>query len=267
MDWHSLIQFRRISRTRRHAIFSGFIPEIVVPEPATFQGWRNLPSGPSTGGKAPVRVRDKRRWSWLITVLKIGLSVLAFGSRGVFCRSVGGMGTRGQPIDSLCRAVGFHPFGAAPAWWPALARNSRQAWRKSVAAGVGSALLHIRFLQCVSLGSSRRRCAASLVDLSPPAQREDRDQFGRAGSHRSNRGVALLVLATAPIFFARVGNTLADVYPVRSRLRGAGRHRRGRKSSPDACCVASVTNWRDSCSRSAARSSRFFSRRRLRCRC
>ena len=38
-----------------------------------------MSSGPSIGGKAPVHVRDKRRWSWLITLLKVGLSALAFG--------------------------------------------------------------------------------------------------------------------------------------------------------------------------------------------
>ena len=125
----------------------------------------DLSSGPNIGGKIPRHPREARRWSWLITLLKIGLSALAFGAvafsvdLSAAWEHVANQSKAYIGISALILSLQLLLGGLR--WHAILARLGANPSLRDF----GTALLHLCFLQRISLGSGRRRRPASMANL------------------------------------------------------------------------------------------------------
>ena len=134
---------------------------------------------PNIGGKIPGSARDKCRWSWLVTLLKVGLSALAFG---VVAFSVDLTAAWQHAANQSISFVGLSALIltlqlllGGLRWHAILARlGANPSLRELVRLYYISA-----FFNAYLWGAVGGRHAASMADLSPSAQRQNRDQLGR----------------------------------------------------------------------------------------
>lgn len=171
-------------------------------------------TAPDASGKNPIRASSSSRWSWLITLLKIGLSVLAFG---VVALSVDLSAAWERAANQLIPYVVLSAiiltvqlFIAGVRWHAILAQlGANPSLRDSVRLYYISAFFNAYLWGAIggdvlrAWMTYRRQLSAKIAVNSVVLDRI-----------AAIAGVALLVLATAPMFFARVGNTLPMYIPL-----------------------------------------------------
>jgi len=168
----------------------------------------------NNGGKVPDQGRESRRWSWLITALKIGLSVFAFAIVA-FSVDLSAAWERAAnqsiPYVILSAAIlSVQLLLGGLRWHAILARlGANPSLRESVRLYYISAFFNAYLWGAVGGDmlrawlTYRRQLSAKIAVNSVVLDRI-----------AAIAGLALLVLATAPVFFARVGNTLPMYIPL-----------------------------------------------------
>jgi len=168
---------------------------------------------PDADGQNPVRALP-RRWSWLITVLKIGLSVGAFAIVALSVDlSAAWERAANQLIPYIILSAAIllvQLLLAGLRWHAILARlGTNPSLRDSINLYYISAFFNAYLWGAVGGDvlrawlTYRRQLSAKIAVNSVVLDRI-----------AAVAGIAILVLATAPIFFARVGNTLPMYIPL-----------------------------------------------------
>ena len=169
---------------------------------------------PGTGGKNPAPFRSSHRWSWLITVLKISLSVLAFAIVALSVDlSAAWERAANQSIAYVILSaviLSVQLLLGGLRWHTILARlGANPSLRDSVHLYYISAFFNSYLWGAVGGDvlrawlTYRRQLSAKIAINSVVLDRV-----------AAIAAVALLVLTTAPIFFVRVGNTLPMYIPL-----------------------------------------------------
>ena len=171
-------------------------------------------------GRTPGHARDARRWPWLITLLKIGLSALAFG---VVALSVDLPTAWEHAANQSIAYIGVSAFIlslqlllGSLRWHAILARlGANPSLRELVRLYYISAFFNACLWGAVG-GDVLRAWLAYRRELGAKTAINSvvLDRVAALA------GVAILVLVTAPIFFWRVGNTFPMYVPL--GLAGAG---------------------------------------------
>ena len=159
-------------------------------------------------------MRDKRRWSWLVTLLKVGLSALAFG---VVAFSVDLSAAWQHAANQSIPFVGLSALIltlqlllGGLRWHAILARlGANPSLRESVRLYYISAFFNAYLWGAVGGDMLRawlsyRRALSAKTAINSVVL----DRIAALA------GVAILVLVTAPIFFSRVGSALPMYVPV-----------------------------------------------------